>query len=105
MSTHRTWHFGRSDALAEISGEGTLAGFWDNVEPGQWVAVTVEHDEEAEFSWAEQPRLAAVAGVVMMVDASRTTGSQFGLVVMRDDEDSYLTGDLDYSWTRQGGLI
>jgi 2-hydroxychromene-2-carboxylate isomerase len=108
MMAHETLHWDRADNTETIEGSGTLEGFYGLPE-GAMVPIEVEHLVDGDFHWAEAPRFAEAPGVAYLLDCSYTGGSQFRVMALRTDEvgggwTGYAYADLDYSWTRTGGL-
>lgn len=92
----------------EISGSGTIEGFYGLGE-GEMAEVAVDHHTDAEYRWAEPPRFADAAGVIFLLDVSGTDGAGFRVWAMRADAagggwSGGPAADLEYSWTRRGGL-
>ncbi|MBU0610887.1 MAG: hypothetical protein KKI08_23610 [Armatimonadetes bacterium] len=94
--------------ISEISDSGVLEGFY-GLSEGEMALIEVEHAAEGEFAWTEPPRMADAPGVAFLLDAGYTNGSRFRVWAMRtDDVGGGWTGpaaaDLEYAWTRLGGL-
>jgi hypothetical protein len=91
--------------IGETSGSGVLEGFY-GLDEGAMAPIEVDHEEE--FRWAEPPRFAEAPGVIFLLDTSCTDGTRFRVMALRTDEVgggwTGGTADLEYSWTRTGGL-
>lgn len=108
MSDHPVLHWDRADNTATIEGSGVVEAFYGLAE-GEMVPIEVDHLAEADFHWAESPRFADLPGVAFLLDTAFTNGSRFRVMAMRTDEvgggwTGYAEADLEYSWTRRGGL-
>ena len=106
--SHPTQHWDRSDLTDEVSGSGTVVNFFLLTE-GQFVVIDIDHTAQGEFRWAETPRLVDEVGASFLLDCSGTNGTGFRLLIMRNadtpDPYGYEGNDLEYSYTRRGGLI
>lgn len=108
MSEHPVLHWERADNTATISGSGVVEGFYDLPVGTMRVIPYLSHAEDANFHWAEVPRFAAAIGVAFLADLNALDGAGFGFIALRTESggygEEYSTGDLEYSWTRRGGL-
>lgn len=92
----------------EISGSGTVEVFYALAE-GEMVEIAVDHHGDAQYRWAEPPRFADAAGVIFLLDTSGTDGAGFRVWAMRSEAagggwSGGAAANLEYSWTRRGGL-
>jgi hypothetical protein len=95
-------------AVTVIAGSGVVEGFY-GLSEGEMALIEVDHLELGEFHWAEPPRIEDAPGVAFLLDVACTNGRRFRVWAMRtDDVGGGWTGpaaaDLEYSWTRRGGL-
>jgi len=93
--------------IGAAAGSGVVEGFYGLAE-GEMAPIEVAHLEDADFRWAEPPRFAEAPGAIFLLDTGYTNGDRFRVMAMRTDEVgggwTGGTADLEYSWTRTGGL-